>query len=835
MIASRKNGVRENLSRGILYSGFENFEPGKQAAETDGQGIWEDFPDVVDNFSKSSRPRTANSDDEEHSIVFGGRPSTSGSVMSQPVFKPETPAHYDLSLVRVSCTTVRLRCQNPNEDLLQITEGYNLPWASVYWVNGPRYMAREVTCLRSGTLYRFRLKNKPSVPHVVVTTFAFPAKPSIPTCWKIGYGMPVPVSVTTDFISVSWVNPNDVQQWEMAIAKAIDGRHGLEPGKWKRCGNVGGHGRFGMVSAGRMFYEFPHLRANMTYFIRIRFRNNSGWSKSSRPLEVSTSKGEVASAPQNFIIVHPLYYSYLSLQWSLPDYDGDLPLLEALVEYVAVADVTEESDADIKIVDKDPEADVQTYSAGLNTRVELPNLEPDTLYHVRVRYRNEQGLGAHSAVLQARTSKFWVPRPPRAPTLEYVTSTMATVWFKEQVHDHVQLYEVQYSKDRLFRWSSGGKGLGSPILVEGLEPNTHYFFRVKARNKRGWSRPGATTLGKTKVIPRVAPHSSVDMKFLRNTPTTITVQCQVRLGTENGINPEVFGDNCLYQVEYSVDRENWKRAERHGNKGIVRITKLRPATHYFARVRFQDSTKVWSAFADPVLQMATRDYGPGDHVLAHGEGPWEMHEGYYPVDVLKALKVGEYYLIRREGRGKREDVVHRDLIKEHVISPVKRAKGRVGRLLARSTTFKIVKGRHTFAAKPKRNVPQSHHLADRHDEVNQYLFLKGLPQGSVVETSKIVRMDQTPRYMAYSKRKKDKTRSIKSFMKALKRPVHLLRDKAQKSKETADAEERSKRLNKELIVRGKQDHVLIQKKLHKFLMKTKDMTGEDISRNIISR
>ena len=97
--------------------------------------------------------------------------------------------------------------------------------------------------------------------------------------------MPVPIVVTTDFISVSWVNPPDVQQWELAIAHGIDGPHGMEPGTWKRCGNVGGHGRHDLAEAGRMFFEFPGLRADQTYFIRIRFRNNMGWSKSSKPQE----------------------------------------------------------------------------------------------------------------------------------------------------------------------------------------------------------------------------------------------------------------------------------------------------------------------------------------------------------------------------------------------------------------------------------------------------------------------------------------------------------------------------------------------------------------------
>ena len=539
------------------------------------------YSDIKNEFSKYSRPRSGKDDDWRGSptgfsprsrgrsvakgIVFGGRPSTRGSYgdiefnvgddgendssdSSENESDEDMDEHYQknvsLSLIRVSCTTIQLRCEDPDKDHLQMSED-GVVWRTTYWVNEPRFLSRTITCLKPGQRYFFRLERNDSVPGIECQTRLFPRRPPVPTSWKEGRGMPVPIVVTTDFISVSWVNPPDVQQWELAIAHGIDGPHGMEPGTWKRCGNVGGHGRHDLAEAGRMFFEFPGLRADQTYFIRIRFRNNIGWSKSSKPLEVSTAKGKVPSAPKNFVLVRPVYFSYVGLDWLPPRSDGGIPLIEAVVEYVKVeTNETEEKRRVVVLVDSDGEGDsgsddndivaaglktpklhskIKSLSAGLNTKIVVPDLEPDTTYQFRVAYRNERGLGAYSPVLQAKTLKFWVPSPPKAPELEIIDGVDVKVSFDMQYHDHCLEYEVQYSKDKMFRWTSGGKSTESPILVSGLEEFQYYFFRVKARNKRGWSRGGEPVIGKT--ISNKAKHKEprMELGFIKHTPTTVTL------------------------------------------------------------------------------------------------------------------------------------------------------------------------------------------------------------------------------------------------------------------------------------------------------------------------
>ena len=814
----------------ILFNGLDELNGGNMPiiSKTFKESYLEEFPGIVDQFSDTSRPRTSTPNEED--TYFGGRPSTKGSAVSSvPVLEPHSADDYELSLMRVSCTTVRLRCIDPDGGRLEIFRDSG-PWSPVYWVNESRYLARTVSDLQPGAVYRFRLKNKPKIKQVIIQTFRFPQKPPVPTAWRIGLGMPVPVTVKTDFISVSWINPADIQQWEMAIAKGIDGRHGLEPGTWKRCGNVGGQGPFGCVSAGRMFYEFNHLRANTTYFIRIRFRNSSGWSKSSRPLEVSTMPGELASAPTNFLIIHPLYYSYLTLQWQLPAEDGELPLIEALVEYTKVIEGEE-----VTALEEIRQNKTMTYSAGLNTKIDLPNLEPNTLYQIRVRYRNERGIGASTAVLQAKTLKFWVPRTPKAPDLQYITSTTATVDFEPQIHDRVIEYDIQYSTDRMFKWNFGGNGVGPPIIVNGLQPGTNYFFRVKARNRRGWSIGGADTLAKTKVVARVAPTTTVRVQFLRNTPTTITLQCKSSFIDYEGHEKDriTTDDVTLYRVEYSIDRRDWKQVERKGQRGIIKLNKLEPATHYFIRARLQDSNKIWSGYPDPIIQMATRDYQPGDNILAHGEGPWEKDEGYYPVEVLQALKVGEYYLVRREGGGQSDDVVHKDMIKECHMEPRVHARGRVGRLLTRSTSFTVVEGRHTRHPRTKERRDQKNILADQHEHVNQYLFLQGLPQGAIVQTSKIQRCDNTPRTLALKRHgeKMDPGLVIKNVLQQIKRPIYLSREEKSIKERKQTLEKRVKMLDAELKERG----IQVMKRQQDFKrFRRKDDSGKP-HRSIISR
>ena len=981
------------------------------------------YSDLRNEFSKYSRPRSGKDDDWRGSptgfsprsrgravsrgLMFGGRPSTRGSLgdleynMSGDgeeeyddeashasdienedldAIKSRYRKNVHLSLLRVSCTTIQLRCENPDQDHLQLSED-GIVWRSIYWVNEPRFLSRTITCLIPGQRYFFRLEQNDSVPEIECQTLLFPSRPPIPTAWKVGRGMPVPIVVTTDFISVSWMNPPDVQQWEMAIAIGIDGPHGLEPGTWKRCGNVGGHGQHGIAEPGRMFFEFPGLRANQTYFIRIRFRNNMGWSKSSKPLEVSTAKGETASAPKNFVILQPVYFSYVTLEWLPPRSDGGIPLIEAIVEYVEVEKKDEDGKGEKhkKIIlgdsddeDADEKANVleleemkirkkiQTLSAGLNTKFVVPDLKPNTVYQFRVTYRNERGIGAYSSVLQAKTLKFWVPSPPKAPKLQIINGTSVKIDFDLQYHDHCIEYEVQYSKDKMFRWTSGGKGTTSPMIIDGLEDFEYYFFRVKARNKRGWSRGGEPVIGKTTANKADNKAPKLELGFVKHTPTTVTLECNSSSGgsssssstaadakidtdvnsnrshniiqspirhrrsmsrnnkhrrsslllrdqslsstmfssTTSLLNSEDENKNekCLkYQIEYSTDskaKTGWKKSEHKGHKGHVKIRGLRPAMLYFAKARSQSKAKQWSKFSN-VFSFITRDYNENENVLVRGEGPWEKDEGFYPAIILKVLKPGEYYSIQREGRGFREDVVHRDFIKEIAIRKNLHAFGRVGRLLARSRSIHVEKedveetievleskktvrpgirgvwlyGTHqnhetlkkdrfgrgrdgrlltrsrTMAGKKinkattqigkkanLRSMSQKDLFHHKHEETNNYLSLKGLPHGTIVQLSKVdirndrTRMDRDHEKDGLEESRKNLRKNERGVFYRMTRPIHLLREIHRKNKAKKNTETRKREMNHSLKTRGKEKHVQTNKKLYRYISPIKDQS-----------
>ena len=200
-------------------------------------------------------------------------------------------------------------------------------------------------------------------------------------------------------------------------------------------------------------------------------------------------------------------------------------------------------------------------------------------------------------------------------------------------------------------------------------------------------------------------------------------------------------DSIMYQVEYTMDKsskDGWKRSQQRGSKGHVRIKGLLPARLYFARARSQNTYKQWSKYSE-IFSFVTRDYSEKEEVLVHGEGPWEKDAGFYPAVVLKVLKPGEYYSDPEGGRGSGSPLF---TVTQSRNWKLARNCMHTVVLVGFSLVLEEFHIDHESIAKEKyqkkiRSMSQQDLFQHRHEDTNHYLFLEGLPHGSIVQTSKV--------------------------------------------------------------------------------------------------
>lgn len=264
----------------------------------------------------------------------------------------------------------------------------------------------------------------------------------------------------------------------------------------------------------------------------------------------------------------------------------------------------------------------------------------------------------------------------------------------------------------------------------------------------------------------------------------------------------------------------------------------------------------------------------------------EKDEGFYPAVILKVLKPGEYYSIQREGRGFREDVVHRDSIKEISIRKKLHALGRVGRLLASSRKIYVesdedtedrkssktigsgirkvwLYGTHRSedgrskkdyfqpgrygrllnrkgsvdngvlkgpkkAAAELRSMSQKDLFHHKIEHTNKYLSLKGLPHGTTVQLSKVdirkgpKKLGNDSDSLEMSRKKLRKNQ--RGVFYRMSRPIHLLRDVRKKNKAKKDAEQRRREMDHLLRTKGQGRHIQKGRKLHRYTSPIKDQS-----------
>jgi len=142
----------------------------------------------------------------------------------------------------------------------------------------------------------------------------------------------------------------------------------------------------------------------------------------------------------------------------------------------------------------DVEVDGETINNGTLTTFTHSGLNPNTVHTYRVRAVNTGGVGSWSPIAQIYT----LPDPPTIPTNIQVASSQTEIQIVWDIAERAEAYEIEIS------------GVIVDVFVasyihKGLQPQTSYTYRVRAKNSGGKSEWSAPITKKTLPYPPQVP------------------------------------------------------------------------------------------------------------------------------------------------------------------------------------------------------------------------------------------------------------------------------------------------------------------------------------------
>ncbi|XP_018563239.1 fibronectin type-III domain-containing protein 3A isoform X4 [Anoplophora glabripennis] len=307
-----------------------------------------------------------------------------------------------------------------------------------------------------------------------------------------------------------------------------------------------GEDKFYSVYQGhQMNYDIKGLNPFHTYYFRVQASNSAGYSlyspvaatltPAAPPSTVTTLRSE--STPTSII-----------LYWNHPADNGS-----DIIHY------------NIEIGDKtiSTESPLNEYT--------LENLQPDTLYKIKIQAVNGVAPGSFSSTLRTSTLRL----PPAAPKLECVGvghNYLKLKWGEGKNTDYIQ-YCVEMENTRSREFQCVYKGTALTCKVNKLHEVTTYKFKINASNDAGvgdFSREYEFTTS-------IAPPTALKIPKL--------VEVEQKICTLEWLPARnVFTDPIVYQVQLTRLKDQTFRQVYKGPESKCVIEDLEPGTEYQARV-----------------------------------------------------------------------------------------------------------------------------------------------------------------------------------------------------------------------------------------------------------
>ncbi len=297
-------------------------------------------------------------------------------------------------------------------------------------------------------------------------------------------------------------------------------------------------------------YKDTDVEEKTMYFYRIQAVNLIGISEYSDAVAVETPQ-DVPDTPINFTAV-PISTTEMALNWD------DISDNESFFELERSTDVPENFEK------------IRTLAANTTTFVDK-NLQSATTYYYRLRARRGVDIySAYTEIVKAQTNL----RPPAAPSVLDAKAISQT---------SIQLTWIDNADNeagfRIFR----RKGLSSEFEQiaqtntnitkyedTNLEPNTYYYYQIKAFNSGGESAFSQADGAQTPDFPPNTPSNL--------TATTISGFIVDLAWQNNATNVDKFS------IEQSEDNATFIQIAEVAN-AVAKITNLKPNRTYYFRVK----------------------------------------------------------------------------------------------------------------------------------------------------------------------------------------------------------------------------------------------------------
>jgi len=299
-------------------------------------------------------------------------------------------------------------------------------------------------------------------------------------------------------------------------------------------------------------YDDEGLMPNTTYWYRVRACNDVGCSAYSNQVEATTD--DVPPASPEELTASTTGPFTVNLSWV--DGSGNETRFE-----VERKEGTEGSWSSIGT----PGSDTTTFDDA--------GLQPNTLYHYRVRACNDMGCSAWTSETSAITDEV-PPTSPSELTASPTGSTTASLGWTD-TSDNEDGFEVERREGSGDAWSQ----VGTPdsdvteFADSGLTPNTTYAYRVRACNEAGCSDYSGVAEVVTNEVPPDAPTA---LEAVATSSSTIDLSW-----TDASTNEAVF------EIERKRGRwGSWSQvAEAGADRSELQDTGLHSNTSYSYRIR----------------------------------------------------------------------------------------------------------------------------------------------------------------------------------------------------------------------------------------------------------
>ncbi|XP_050396200.1 neogenin isoform X2 [Patella vulgata] len=293
------------------------------------------------------------------------------------------------------------------------------------------------------------------------------------------------VLVSTRFVTLSWNQPDRVGTSEIKAYSVF----------WREKGSE----RERVTNTTTTEANIQHLKPYTQYEFRVRAYNKHGPSITDAKINVKTDQEALVPTPPVNLTAVPMSPTAIHVRWDAP-VDSKGKITKYVLIYYEVGSSGGEEEENIQ-----------------GTGFELRNLKKYTEYSFRVVTHNENGPGASTIEIVARTFSDRPSDVPQNFTLEVSSATRIIVRWepppKDKQNGQITGYKIRYKKK--------GDRRGEPVLTDGnrnnyalteLQKGTEYQVRISALTVNG-SGPAtmwqfATTyrddLDESKVPPKPA-------------------------------------------------------------------------------------------------------------------------------------------------------------------------------------------------------------------------------------------------------------------------------------------------------------------------------------------